>query len=270
MTQKMTHTENKQKNVEKMHVLKVGGNELHKEGFLPGLARLLAQSPHGTVVVHGGGKAIASLQKRLGIHPKKVDGLRVTDAPSLEVAQMVLCGKANKEIVTALLASGIDAVGLSGIDAGLITCRKKSHPGGDLGFVGEVVEVRADLLRRLAQNGLTPVISPISLGEDGQVYNVNADEAACAVASSLKADLLDFVSNVPGVKDGETVYDALTEPQTQQLITEGVIRGGMIPKVSAALQAVGNGVATARIINLEGLGTGAGTSFGVALERSEA
>ncbi len=244
-----------------MHVLKVGGNELNEQSFLPRLAEALKRSRQGSVVVHGGGKDIASLQERLGINPEKVDGLRVTDDDSLEASQMVLCGKVNKQIVSTLIGFGIDAVGLSGIDAGLITCKKKIHPAGDLGNVGEVIEVRAELLNWLVEKGLTPVISPISLGEDGKIYNINADEAAGALASALEADLLDFVSNVPGVRDGERVFAGLSQERTHELIRDGVIKGGMIPKVGAALKAVDMGVRAARIVNIEGLGNGGGTTF---------
>jgi len=248
-----------------MRVLKIGGNELDEPGFLERLASLVARwvNEQGTavIIIHGGGRAIADLQSRLGLSPVKVDGLRVTDAASLEVAQMVLSGQTNKQIVRALLAAGVDAVGLSGVDGGLLRCRRKQHPTADLGLVGEVTQVRAKLLRQLSTQGLTLVLSPISLGLDGLTYNVNADDAATAVAQALAADSLDLLSNVPGVLHEGTVISALTLRETETLIQTGVIHGGMIPKVQAALDAVKKGVAEARIVNLEGLAENGGTRF---------
>lgn len=245
-------------------VIKIGGNELDTPGFLEALARDLAMPRHPgrpPVIVHGGGKEIAALQTRLGIEPVKVDGLRVTDAASLDVAEMVLSGRANKQIVRALLAGGLDAVGLSGVDGRLLTARKKQHPTADLGLVGEITAVRLPLLQHLLQMGIIPVISPISLGDDGQTYNVNADEAAAAIAAALAADTLDFVSNVPGVLAGGRLLPHLTPETTEALIADGTIAGGMIPKVRAALDALARGVARVRIVDLGGLRESGGTVF---------
>lgn len=244
-----------------MRVIKIGGNELNDDGFLATLAQTMAQTAETVAIVHGGGRAIAELQARLGLKTVKVDGLRVTDGESLAVAQMVLSGQANKQIVAALLAAGVDAVGLSGVDGGLLRCQKKAHPTADLGFVGDIVRVRAELLQQLLAQGITAVISPISLGLDGQIYNVNADEAASAVALALGAELLDFVSNVPGVLQDGAVIPALTPPQTEELIAAGIIRNGMVPKVRAALAAIGQGVPQARIVDLAGLTQSGGTIF---------
>lgn len=248
-----------------MRVLKIGGNELDQSGFVERLAAVVADWVNGhqtaVVLVHGGGRAIADLQSRLGIEPQKVDGLRVTDAASLAVAQMVLTGATNKQIVRALLAAGVDAIGLSGVDGGLLRCRRKQHPTADLGLVGEIVQVRGDLLRRLVEQGFTVVVSPISLGLDHLTYNVNADEAAGAIARALAAESLDFVSNVPGVlQDGEVIA-TLTSSETDHLIATGVVSGGMIPKVQTALAAFEQGVAQTRIINLDGLVRDGGTRF---------
>ena len=244
-------------------VIKIGGNEMNVAGFLEELAAQVAGvvAAEPVVIVHGGGQEIATLQTRLGIEPVKVDGLRVTDAASLDVAEMVLSGRTNKQIVRALLAAGLDAVGLSGVDGRLLAARKKEHPTADLGLVGEIVAVRAHLLQRLLQVGITPVISPISLSNDGQTYNVNADEAATAIAAALGAEALDFVSNVPGVlADGELVT-RLSPDETETLIADGVISGGMIPKVRAALDALARGVPQVRIVDLAGLRGGGGTVF---------
>jgi acetylglutamate kinase len=248
-----------------MRVLKVGGNELSDPGFVDLLAqnvsRICRETGAAVIIVHGGGRAIADLQAQLGLETIKVDGLRVTDVESLTVAEMVLSGHSNKILVKALLAAGLDAIGLSGVDGGLLRCRKKQHPTTDLGYVGEIVNVRAELLDRLSAQGLNIVLSPISLGHDSLTYNVNADEAATSVALATGAEQLDFISNVPGVLQGNNVVPQLTAGQTEQLIAQGVISGGMIPKVRSALQAIQQGVAQARIVDLAGLANGGGTTF---------
>jgi acetylglutamate kinase len=245
-----------------MQVLKIGGNELDQPGFLDQLARTVADMEEQVVIVHGGGKAIAEMQERLGIRPVMVDGLRVTDGQSLAVVQMVLSGQTNKQIVAALLAAGVDAVGLSGVDGGLLRCVQREHETADLGFVGEIVKVRKELLLELTKHRVTPVISPISLGLDGHIYNVNADEAAGTLASALDADLLTFVSNVPGVLDETgTTIASLSAERTEALIQSGVIKDGMIPKVRTALSIISKNVANVRIVNLAGLAGAEGTVF---------
>lgn len=248
-----------------MRVLKVGGNELSDPGFVALLAQrvseMRAETGQPVIIVHGGGRSIANMQAQLGLETIKVDGLRVTDSESLSVAEMVLSGHSNKILVKALLAAGLDAIGISGVDGGLLRCHKKQHPRADLGYVGEIEAVRAELLQKLARLGLTIVLSPISLGQDGLTYNVNADEAASAVALATNAEQLDFISNVPGVLRGDNVVPQLTAVESEQLIVDGIISGGMIPKVRAALQAINQGVAQARIVNLAGLAVGGGTSF---------
>lgn len=248
-----------------MRVIKIGGNELSDPGFLAKLAAdvryLQGKTAVPIIIVHGGGRAIADLQSQLGLEPVKVDGLRVTDKASLRVAEMVLSGHSNKLIVKALLNAGVDALGVSGVDGGILRAQKKQHPKADLGYVGEVVVVRVDLLVQLLELGVTAVLSPISLGLDGLTYNVNADEAAAAIAEALHAEQLDFVSNVPGVLADNVVIPYLTPQETQTLIADGTISGGMIPKVSAALNTVARGVPQARIVNLAGLTTDGGTIF---------
>ena len=247
-----------------MRVLKVGGNELKDQEFLAGLANNIAAMTEPVIVVHGGGRAIADLQRKLGLETTKVDGLRVTDTASLDVAEMVLSGHANKLLVRALAEVGVSAVGLSGVDANLLQCEKKQHATADLGFVGTIHTVNTDLLRGLIGQGLTPVVSPISIGDDFHAYNVNADEAATAVAAALPADLLDFVSNVPGVLrdlSDDHVIPSLTPETAHALIEAGIVQGGMIPKVQSALGALSAGVAQVRIVNLAGLANGAGTRF---------
>ena len=248
-----------------MRILKIGGNELSDPDFIALLGKsaayLINEIGSPLVIVHGGGRAIASLQTQLGLETIKVDGLRVTDPESLNVAQMVLSGQSNKIVVKALLSAGVDALGLSGVDGGLLRCRKKEHPTADLGYVGEIVEVRSDLLDKLVSLGLTPVLSPISLGMDGLTYNVNADEAASAVARACRAEELVFVSNVPGVLYEGELVPSLTAMEVEKYIKKGIINGGMIPKVRSALQAVVSGAARVRIVNLAGLLTGSGSTI---------
>jgi len=246
-----------------MQVLKIGGNEIGDPGFLSKLAQTVAALDEPAVIVHGGGRAIADMQTKLGLEATKVDGLRVTDAESLEVSQMVLSGSTNKAIVAALLTEGLQAAGISGVDGGLLRCIKKQHPATDLGYVGHIVMVRSKIIETLVTQGFTPVISPISLGFDGQVYNVNADEAAGAIAAALDASALNFISNVPGVlNQQQKIIVRLNRVESERLIQEGIIQDGMVPKVKAALAVVAQGVPHARITNLSGLVAGQGTLFG--------
>jgi acetylglutamate kinase len=245
-----------------MQVIKIGGGELTEEKNLERLSENISTMREPAVIVHGGGGAIADMQARLGLEVIKVDGLRVTDAETLDVSQMVLSGRVNKAIVAAFLSAGVDAAGISGVDGGLLCCKKKEHPHADLGYVGEIVEVRPAIIEALIARGLTPVVSPISLGVDGQVYNVNADEAAAALATALEAKMLSFISDVFAVFDrDQQPLSALTSSQTEILIQSGVIDGGMVPKVRAALQVIERGVPRARIVNLSGFSNGSGTTF---------
>ncbi len=244
-----------------MQVLKIGGNELDDPGFLAGMASYVAQTAVPHIIVHGGGRAIVALQQKVGLTSTKVDGLRVTDREMITVVQMALSGQTNKQIVTALLAAGVDAIGLSGVDGGILRCTKKQHPTADLGYVGEIAKVRTSLLRQFTQLGLTVVLSPLSLGIDGYTYNVNADDVARAVALALQAERLTFVSNVPGVLANGRILPNLTISQAKSLIADGIITDGMVPKVRAALDAVAQGVAKAHIVNLDGLRRSGGTYF---------
>lgn len=236
-----------------MRVIKVGGNELARVGFLAELAEALTAMPQDAVIVHGGGKAVDGLQQRLGIQPVKINGMRVTDDESLEAVVMALCGWVNKRIVAELVGFGVDAVGLCGVDGGVLRVRKLGDDNPDLGWVGEITDVRTELLRLLLSQGMTPVVAPISLGPASRLFNVNADQAAAAIASALRAEALDFVSNVDGVViDGDRLSD-LDATESARLITDGKINGGMIPKVNAALAALGDGVTAVRIVDLRGL-----------------
>ncbi len=239
-------------------VVKVGGNDLAKPGFVPELAGAIAalnqQQP--CILVHGGGQAINDLLDRLGIAPQFVNGQRVTDEATLSVAEMMLSGSVNKQLTLALLAAGVDALGMSGVDRGLLRVEPWSP---EMGLVGRIVAVRAEVLRALAEASVVPVISPISIGPDGR-YSVNADHAAGAIAGAVDAARAIFVTNVPGVQNGRGVMPRLTRQEVDDLIAQGVINGGMIPKVSAALDALSSGAREAVITDLPGLQTGSGTT----------
>lgn len=246
-------------------VLKVGGNELDDDAFLVGLAHavksVLAEG-HFPIIVHGGGKAIADLQKKLGLEPRFIEGLRVTDEASLDVAEMVLSGLMNKRLVRVLLNADVRAAGISGVDNGTIYVEKMWSPHGDLGRVGDIQDVDTHLLDTLINAGIVPVVSPISFGAlDALSYNVNADHAATAIAAKLGAIKLIFISNVPGVLVAERVVRAVTADQAEQWIEEGIITGGMIPKVRSAIEAARGGVAQAVITNLAGVQEGSGTGI---------
>ncbi|MCL6429718.1 MAG: acetylglutamate kinase [Anaerolineae bacterium] len=242
-------------------VLKIGGNEIDDDAFLGGLARAVAvlRTRATPVVVHGGGKEIARLQQAMGLQPRFVDGLRVTDEQTLTITEMVLSGAVNKRLVARFLAHGVPAVGLSGVDGGLLRVKRLEHPSGDLGRVGEVTAVDPTLLRLLMAQGIVPVVSPVSLGPEGRSYNVNADQAAAALARALGADSLAFVTNVPGVLADGRVVDRLLASEAEAWIGQGVISGGMVPKVRAALEVVASGVPEVTILDLEGLQSGGGT-----------
>ncbi len=238
-------------------VIKIGGNELEKPGFIPELAHVLAGliAAQPCILVHGGGRSVDALLNRMGIEPKYHNGQRITDEATLQAVEMVLSGSVNKGLVLALLEAGIDAIGLSGVDRGLLRVESWAP---EMGRVGRIVSVRADVLEGLCSGGVVPVISPISVGADGR-YNVNADHAAGAIAAAVGAARLVLLTDVPGVRIGKTVAVQLGPAQVERLIAAGVINGGMIPKVSAALAALEQGVAAAQITNLAGLQNGTGT-----------
>lgn len=240
-------------------VIKIGGNDLEKPGFIDDLAQATAALHAHTpcILVHGGGQAINRLQERLGIQPVYVQGQRVTDSATLEAAEMMLSGVVNKQLTLALLRHGVDALGMSGVDRGLLQVEPWS---ADMGLVGRIVHVRAEVLFDLCGQGVVPVISPISMGPEGR-YNVNADHAASAIAAALRAAYATFVTNVPGVKIGPDVVHSLSVQQAHDLIDQGIISGGMIPKVNAALDAIASGVCKAVITDLPGLLAGTGTEF---------
>jgi acetylglutamate kinase len=243
-------------------VLKIGGNQVEDEAFLAGFVRAVSGllADHAIIVVHGGGKEIEDLHSRLGVGFRKVEGLRATSEESLHLVEMVLNGTVNTRLVRWLVNGGVDAIGLSGVDLGLIRVVPLEINGQSLGRVGAVRTVNGEALLQLLDLGLVPVVSPVSLGDDGQAYNVNADHAAAGIARSTEAARLIFVSNVPGVQVAGRTVRALAPSQAEGLIADGIISGGMIPKVRSALEAVANGAAQAVITDLDGLASGGGTA----------
>lgn len=231
-------------------VVKFGGNAMGDDAAMAGFARdivLLRQVGVNPVVVHGGGPMINEMLARLGIESNFVNGKRVTDAATVEVVEMVLSGRVNKGIVQAINAQGGKAVGLSGKDAGLITC----DPGDpDLGFVGDPVDVNPAVLRNLFADDMIPVVAPLGAGRAGETYNINGDTAAGAIAAALEADRLLLLTDVAGVKDASgRVLTALSAAEVEEMTAKGIIAGGMIPKTETALHAVRNGVRACTIVD---------------------
>ena len=231
-------------------VVKFGGNAMGDDNAMAEFARdivLMRQVGLNPVVVHGGGPMINDLLNRLQIESHFVRGKRVTDKATVEVVEMVLAGQVNKRIVNAICAQGGRAVGLSGKDDNLIVCEADDP---ELGFVGKPVDVNAQVLRDLFDAGIIPVVAPLGVGRDGQTYNINGDTAAGAISGALEADRLLLLTDVAGVKgaNGE-VLTAMTPQEVRQLITDGVIAGGMIPKTETALAAIEAGVRAVAIID---------------------
>jgi acetylglutamate kinase len=217
-------------------VIKLGGAALpHRAAVLEDLRRV-QRAGYQPILVHGGGPVISDWLKRTGKEPVFVNGLRQTDAETLEIAIMVLAGKVNKELVAVLQGGGTPAVGVCGVDGGCIRAHRQTDP--DIGFVGVVDEVDGTPLRLLAGAGYVPVVAPIALGPDGPL-NINADTVAGDIARAVGAAALIFLTDVPGVKDKSgAVLASLDRRRTAALRDEGVISGGMIPKVEACLRAL--------------------------------
>lgn len=243
-------------------VLKIGGNQVEDEAFLAGFVTAVKEllAGHAVIIVHGGGKEITDLHAQLGVATETVEGLRATSEESLRLVEMVLNGVVNTRLVRRLVNGGVDALGLTGVDLGLVRVAPLSVNGRSLGRVGQVQQVNGEALLQLLDLGVTPVISPVSLGMDGLSYNVNADHVAAGVARGCEASKLIFVSNVPGVQVTGRTMRALTIGQIEGLIADGHITGGMIPKVRSATEAVASGVHQAVITDLAGLAKGEGTA----------
>jgi acetylglutamate kinase len=248
---------------QKIVVVKYGGHAMGDPALAKAFARditLLETAGARPVVVHGGGPQIGEMLNRLGIKSEFRGGLRVTDKPTIEVVEMVLAGSINKEIVMAINAEGGKAVGLSGKDGNMVfaekVTRKEKDPNSqiesviDLGFVGEPKRVSRAVIDMVLGAGLIPVIAPVAPGDDGHTYNVNADTFAGAVAGRLGAARLLFLTDVPGVldRDGKLIKE-LTVKKARELIADGTISGGMIPKVETCIDAIKQGVEGVVILN---------------------
>lgn len=238
-------------------VVKLGGAGLETPSLLGGCTRAIVDLVHDgnqVAVVHGGGVQLTKMLKALGIESQFINGLRVTDKETRDVALMVLGGKVNKSLVAALGALGQPAVGLSGGD-GLIFRARKKRTAPDLGFVGEIAASDPKWIEAIWQLNGVPVISSMALGFDGEYYNVNADEMAAACAVACNADALVFLTDVPGVKgaDGE-VMRWLSIDQIAEMAKSAVISGGMLPKLAACREALLNGVKRVRILPAEAAG----------------
>lgn len=233
----------------KVRVVKIGGNELDRPEWVAACARGLAGEGRPAVVVHGGGRAVSDLSRRLSLPVEKREGLRVTTAQVAEVVEMVLSGPVNRLLVGALRGAGLDAIGLSGGDGGLLTA---TQMGGGLGYVGEITRVRTALIESLLLAGLTPVIAPVTPDPAGSpvALNVNADAAAAVVAAALRATELLFVSDVPGVMAGGAPQAAIATGEIERLIADGTASDGMAAKLRAAERALAGGAQTVRIGDL--------------------
>jgi acetylglutamate kinase len=244
-------------------VIKYGGNAMENENLKSSFARdvvLMKLVGINPIVVHGGGPQIGELLARLNIESRFVNGMRVTDAQTMDVVEMVLGGQVNKEIVSLINAEGGTAIGLTGKDANLIRARKLEVVDRrpelerpeiiDIGRVGEVVSVNVSVIDMLTRGNVIPVIAPIGVSPDGKSYNINADLVAGKVAEAMNAEKLILLTNVSGLKskDGK-VLTGLTASQVNDLIADGTIHGGMLPKIRCALSAVENGVRTSHIID---------------------
>ncbi len=224
-------------------VLKIGGSLRGEADHALAQAAALHEGGRPVVVVHGGGPLIGEWSERLGLETRFVRGLRVTDEPTRDVALAVLGGLANKTIVAALLASGVPAVGVSGIDGGMLRADRED---GELGLVGRVTLVDSSLLEDLLALARVPVVAPAALGPGNEILNVNGDAAAGAIAASVSSRLLAFVTDVPGVlsKDGR-VIPTIDADRARELVDDGTIEGGMLPKVEACLLAASSGCVAA-------------------------
>lgn len=244
-----------QKYNRKIVVVKYGGSAMTDESLQHSVIQdvtLLKLVGFKPVIVHGGGKAISGWLERIGKEPSFVNGLRVTDAETMEVAEMVL-GRVGKQLVTMVEELGVKAVSVSGKDGGLLRVKKKTADGKDIGFVGEVTTVDPAVLYDLLEKDYLPIVAPVGMDEDCLTYNVNADDAACAIATALQADKLAFLTDVEGVyrdlNDKSTFISRMTCEEADALIHSGTVGGGMLPKLNNCIEAVRSGVRRVHILD---------------------
>ena len=239
----------------KIIVIKYGGSAMIDDELMKHViedAVLLKLVGFKPVIVHGGGKEISNWMRKTGVEPHFIDGLRVTDADTLEIAEMVL-GKVNSDLVTLAQQLGVRACGISGKDGKLLTVRKAEPNGQDIGYVGEITSVDTKIIMDLLANDFLPVIYPIGMYENGQSYNINGDHAAAKIAQALHADKLAYLTDTSGVymdpDDPESFISELSTSEAEQLIADGTISGGMIPKIRNCCNTIENGVNRVHILN---------------------
>lgn len=239
----------------KIVVVKYGGSAMTDEALKQKviedvtLLKLVGFKP---IIVHGGGKEISKWVGKIGKELQFINGLRVTDEETMEVAEMVL-GKVNKSLVQLLEGQGVRAIGICGKDGGLLNVEKKYSNGEDIGFVGEIKKVDAQILHDLLEKDFLPVVCPVGMDDEFHTYNINADDAACAIARAMKAEKLAFLTDIEGVykdpKDPATLISELLVKEAKQLIEEGYIGGGMLPKLNNCIDAIENGVSRVHILD---------------------
>ena len=239
----------------KIIVIKYGGSAMLDENFMQSVIQditLLKLVGFKPIIVHGGGKAISGFVNKLGMEPKFINGLRVTDEDTLEVAEMVL-NKVNKQLVQIVEQLGVKAIGISGKDGGMLKVDKKLSGGEDIGYVGEVKEVDTTLIHSLLKDDFLPVICPIGYDDNFHAYNINADDAACAIARAVNAEKLAFLTDIEGVykdpNDPSTLISELNVSEGKKLMEEGYIGGGMLPKIQNCIDAIENGVSRVHILD---------------------
>ena len=239
----------------KVIVVKYGGSAMSNEELQKNVIKdvtLLKLVGFKPIIVHGGGKEISRWVEKTGKEAQFINGLRVTDDETMEIAEMVL-GRVNKRLVTMVEELGVKAVGLSGKDGKMLRVEKKYSDGQDIGYVGNITEVNPDIIFDLLEKGYLPIISPIGLGEDFATYNINADDAACAVAKAIQADKLVFLTDIEGlykdINDKSSFISKITAEDANALIEDGFIGGGMLPKLSNCTSAVESGVNRVHILD---------------------
>ena len=236
-------------------VVKYGGSAMSDEELQKNVIKdvtLLKLVGFKPIIVHGGGNAISKWVNKVGKEAEFVNGLRVTDAETMEIAEMVL-GRVNKSLVSMVQELGVKAVGISGKDGGLLKVDKKYSNGQDIGFVGDIKEVDAKILYDLLENDFLPIVAPIGMDDNFDTYNINADDAACAIAKAVGADKLVFLTDVEGLyrdfNDKSTFISRLTATEADNLINSGIIGGGMLPKLNNCTSAIKNGVSRVHILD---------------------
>lgn len=239
----------------KIIVVKYGGSAMSNEELQKNVIKdvtLLKLVGFKPIIVHGGGKEISRWVEKVGKEAKFINGLRVTDSETMEIAEMVL-GKVNKNLVRMVEELGVKAVGISGKDGNLLTAEKKYSNGEDIGFVGNITKVEPKIIHDLLENDFLPIISPIGLGEDFETYNINADDAACAIAKAVGADKLVFLTDIEGlykdINDKDSFISRIKASDADALISGGVIGGGMLPKLNNCTDAIKNGVNRVHILD---------------------